>query len=225
MCGYFLGMGVTNGVTGTNCNPPGSVSMCASTLTKFAASWKTTFGTKAGCDAWSPVTSLGDVYSRFSPGLSSASTCVVSVAAENSNCDLRQGFATAAESKVFCATTPAETCCNNVKAAVATTTAAITTSAVAPAATSLSQSTIMYIGGSGGLFLVVFTIALACCCKRKTKLSEDSNYGAQQLSSNAPPQDAYANERSLLNQNAAPMGVVGQPPIESELGECWKVAT
>ncbi|KAJ3242703.1 hypothetical protein HDU78_001250 [Chytriomyces hyalinus] len=234
LCGYFIGMGVTNGVAGTNCNPAGSVNMCASTLTKFAASWKTSaFGAKAGCAAENPVTQLGVTYSMPSGALSSASTCVVSVAAESSNC----GFATAAESKAFCATTPTEACCNAggagaasaaVKATIATTTAAIATivtSAAAPvatqaAATGLSQTTIMYIaaGGGGGLFLIVLIIVLVCCCKRKTKQSEDSDYAAQQFSNNVPmksmqsPQAAYANDRSLLNQNAAPMGV-GQPPM------------
>ncbi|KAJ3233423.1 hypothetical protein HDU81_002282 [Chytriomyces hyalinus] len=233
LCGYFIGMGVTNGVTaGSTCNPAGSVNMCASTLIKFAASWKSAFGTKAGCAAGNGVTPLGDVYSGPSGALSSASTCVVSVAAESSNC----GFATAAESKAFCATTPTETCCNAggaasapaaVKATIVPTTAAIatTTSAVAPAATTaastgLSQSTIMYIaaGGGGGLFLIVLIIVLLCCCKRKTKQSEDSDYAAQQFSNNVPmksmqsPQAPYANDRSALTQNGAPIGV-GQPPM------------
>ncbi|KAJ3233421.1 hypothetical protein HDU81_002280 [Chytriomyces hyalinus] len=108
-------MGMNKVVGWNTCNPAGSVNLCASTMTKFAESWKTAFGTKAGCPTYNYVTPLGDFYSALSGGLSSASTCVVSVAAESSNC----GFATAAESKAFCATTPSEACCDAVVAASA----------------------------------------------------------------------------------------------------------
>ncbi|KAI9332854.1 hypothetical protein BDR26DRAFT_625677 [Obelidium mucronatum] len=124
LCAYLVGQGVNQAADATPdtpCNPPGTVvPLCASSMTKFGASWNTVFSSRTFCPAGAGSLGAGpSSLVNFILGtqvtLSNEATCIAAEAGEKSNC----GFTSAADARKFCATATvaAEPCCSAFPAA------------------------------------------------------------------------------------------------------------
>ncbi|KAI8618261.1 hypothetical protein BC830DRAFT_964559 [Chytriomyces sp. MP71] len=85
----------------------------------------------------------------------------------------------------------------------------------------MSQNTIIYIaaGSGAGLLLIILIVVLCCCCRRKRTQPEypsqfDNNVAMKNMNgASAGPYGPSGSERTMLNQNAAPMGMGPPPPM------------